>query len=119
MSNAIKLIIFDEYYKKDVGFLYYFPKTKEFNIEINKGVPEKSLDFIMSHFNKLKQYLIPHEWAFRWVQSRIIPSERQNIGEILRRNNMTEYDEFQMLIFHSGRSVQDNYCLLDLNRNLV
>lgn len=36
------------------------------------------------------------EWSMRWVQSRIIPSSRQNIGEILRVNGMRSYDRTQI-----------------------
>ena len=38
------------------------------------------------------------DWSMRWVQSRIIPSSRQNIGEILRVNGMRSYDEHKLLL---------------------
>lgn len=45
----------------------------------------------------------------KWVQSRIIPSSRQNIGEILRVNGMNSYDEHTLLLKNEGRSCQDEY----------
>lgn len=52
---------------------------------------------------------IDSEWSMKWVQSRIIPSSRQNIGEILRKNGMRSYDEHKLLIKNEGRSCQDEY----------
>ena len=37
-----------------------------------------------------------------WVEQRIIPSDRQNIAEILRDNNLKEYDEFELLMLAMG-----------------
>ena len=45
------------------------------------------------------------DWSMRWVQSRIIPSSRQNIGEILRVNGMRSYDEHKLLLKNEGRSL--------------
>ena len=33
-------------------------------------------------------------WSKIWVQQRIVPPDRQNIGEILRDNHLQEYDEY-------------------------
>lgn len=49
------------------------------------------------------------DWSMRWVQSRIIPSSRQNIGEILRVNGMRSYDEHKLLLKNEGRSCQDEF----------
>ncbi|MCD8021823.1 MAG: hypothetical protein LUF30_02165 [Lachnospiraceae bacterium] len=52
---------------------------------------------------------VDSDWSMRWVQSRIVPSSRQNIGEILRANGMDSYDEHQLLMKNEGRSCQDNF----------
>lgn len=49
------------------------------------------------------------DWSMRWVQSRIIPSSRQNIGEILRVNGMRSYDEHKLLLKNEGWSCQDEF----------
>ena len=49
------------------------------------------------------------DWSMRWVQTRIIPSSRQNIGEILRVNGMRSYDEHKLLLKNEGRSCQDEF----------
>lgn len=45
-----------------------------------------------------------------WVRQRIVPPDRQNIGQILKANGLEEYDEFSLLMFGSGRCAQDDYC---------
>lgn len=35
------------------------------------------------------------------------PPERQNLGQVLKANNMKEYDEFKLLVKNEGRSCQD------------
>lgn len=51
------------------------------------------------------------DWSMRWVQSRIIPSSRQNIGEILRVNGMRSYDEHKLLLKMKGEVVRMNFIL--------
>lgn len=51
------------------------------------------------------------DWSMRWVQSRIIPSSRQNIGEILRVNGMRSYDEHKLLLKMRGEVVRMNFIL--------
>ena len=51
------------------------------------------------------------DWSMRWVQSRIIPSSRQNIGEILRVNGMRSYDEHKLLLKNEGGVVRMNFIL--------
>ena len=42
------------------------------------------------------------------MQQRIVPSDRQNLGQILKENNLTEYDEFELLMLSGGRCAQDD-----------
>lgn len=46
------------------------------------------------------------------MRERVIPPERQNIGQILRENNMAFYDEFPLLVSNQGRSCQDECYLV-------
>ena len=55
------------------------------------------------------------DWSYRWVSQRVTPPERQNIGQILRTNHMTEYDELQFLIKNEGRSCQDECYVVKLD----
>lgn len=56
---------------------------------------------------KRKQYTVNAYWSKVWVQQRIAPTDRQNLGQILKDNGLDEYDEFQLLMLANGRCVQD------------
>lgn len=50
----------------------------------------------------------------RWVRQRVTPPERQNLGQILKANNMAEYDEFKLLVKNEGRSCQDECYIVEM-----
>lgn len=99
---------------KTVAILNYDEEKKEFTIDIPNDVSEKESPFMMSLFLKKGIRHMDSEWSMRWVQSRIIPSSRQNIGEILRVNGMRSYDEHQLLLKNEGRSCQDEFYITQL-----
>ena len=51
-----------------------------------------------------------------WVQQRIIPSDRQNLGRILKDNGLDSYDEFKLLTMTDGRCSQDYYYITAVSR---
>ena len=67
---------------------------------------------IIAAFIEKNQRVIGKEWSLRWVRERVIPPDRQNIGQILRENNMKFYDEFPLLVSNQGRSCQDECYLV-------
>lgn len=104
----LKFAIKNEYYEgKTVGYLYYDEQHKEYEIEIPAAVKSCEAPPIISDFIKKNQRKIDREWSYRWVCQRVTPPERQNIGQILKANQMTEYDEFPLLVKNEGRSCQD------------
>lgn len=92
---------------KTVAILNYDEKNKKYTIDIPENVTEKEAPFMLSLLMEKGLRHIDDEWSMKWVQSRIIPSSRQNIGEILRENGMQVYDEHQLLVLNEGRSCQD------------
>lgn len=94
---------------KIVGILNYDEQTKTYTIDIPEDVSYKEAPFMMSLFLKKGIRSVDPDWSMRWVQSRIIPSSRQNIGEILRVNGMRSYDEHKLLLKNEGRSCQDEF----------
>lgn len=104
----LKFAIKNAYYDaKTVGYLYYDEQKREYEIEIPENVKCYEAPPILSDFIKKNKYRIGKEWSCRWVRERVTPSERQNIGQILKANQMTEYDEFKFLVKNEGRSCQD------------
>ena len=96
---------------KIVGILNYDEKAKKYTIEIPENVTPKEAPFMMSLLLKKGIRTMNSDWSMRWVQSRIIPSSRQNIGEILRVNGMRSYDEHKLLLKNEGEVVRMNFIL--------
>ncbi len=99
---------------KTIAILNYDEKRKEYTIDIPKNVTEREAPFMMSLFLKEGIRHMDSEWSMKWVRSRVIPSSRQNIGEILRKNGMTTYDEHQLLIKNEGRCCQDECYIVEI-----
>lgn len=94
---------------KTVAVLNYDEQKKSYTIDVPVGIGEREVPMLVSAFVKKGIRHIDNEWSMKWVQSRIIPSSRQNIGEILRVNKMTSYDEHTLLLKNEGRSCQDEF----------
>lgn len=97
---------------KIIGYLCYDQKTKEYDIEIPDGIKSTEAPPIISEFIQKGQNRIGDKWSRRWVAQRVIPAERQNIGQILRESGMQFYDEFPLLLMNQGRCCQDD-CYLE------
>jgi len=99
--------------EKDVAFLYYDETRREYRIEVPETTQSWEAPLIIADFIRKNQRSIGREWSLRWVQERVTPPERQNIGQILKANNMTEYDEFKLLVKNEGRSCQDECYIVE------
>lgn len=105
----------DDIHNKDLAYLLYYEKEKRFYIELPDDADEWETPLILSSFLKRGQKTINSYWSLKWVQQRIVPTDRQNIGQILKDNGMKEYDEFQLLIAGDGRCAQDDYYLVEIS----
>lgn len=50
------------------------------------------------------------------MQQRIVPPDRQNLGQILKENNLESYNEFELLTMAKGRCSQDNYYIYPISQ---
>ena len=99
----------DDFYPgKDLAYLIYYEKQKQFYIELDEDADEWELPISLSPFLKKGIRSINSYWSRIWVQQRIVPTDRQNLGHILRDNGLKEYDEFRLLIISAGRCAQDS-----------
>ena len=73
----------------------------------------------MSSFLKKGERTVNAYWSKIWVQQRIVPSDRQNIAQILKANHLKEYDEFELLMLSQGRCSQDDCYLVPIQFNAV
>ena len=104
----------DETMQQDMilGYLVYHEPSKSFYIELPDGADSWDLPLLLSSLADRGEYSIDSTWSRRFVQRRIVPQDRQNIGQILRDNGLKEYDEFSLLMLTMGRCEQDD-CYLE------
>ena len=98
----------DLYPGKNLAYLMYYEKEKQFYIEIDEKTDEWELPVSLSPFLKKGIRSVNSYWSRVWVQQRIVPTDRQNLGHVLRDNGLKEYDEFRLLVISGGRCVQDS-----------
>ena len=98
--------------EKTLGYLVYNETSKAFYIELSDDADPWETPPVLSSFVNRGIYSIDSTWSRRWVRQRIVPQDRQNIGQILRDNGLKEYDEFSLLMLTMGRCEQDD-CYLE------
>lgn len=103
--------------QKDLAYLFYYEIEKQFYIELPENADPWETPLLLDSFVKRNEMTVNSYWALMWVQQRIVPIDRQNIGEILRDNGLEEYDEHKLLMLAMGRCAQDDYYLVPLDEN--
>ena len=98
-----------------LGWLIYYERAKAFYIELPEDADPWKTPLLLSSFVKRGQHSVSSYWSRLWVQQRIVPRDRQNIGQVLKENGLTEYDEFQLLLLTKGRCAQDDCYLEEIN----
>lgn len=102
---------------KNIAFLIYYEKEKTFYIELPEDADEWETPLILSSYLKKGEKTINSYHSKMWVQQRIVPSDRQNLGQILKENSLENYDEFDLLTLSKGRCAQDDYYLYPLTED--
>lgn len=97
--------------QKNLAYLIYYEREKQFYIELPSDADEWETPLLLSSFVKRGEKTINAYWSKLWVQQRIVPTDRQNLGQILKENGLAEYDEFSLLMLTEGRCAQDSYYL--------
>ena len=95
-----------------LGYLLYYETPKVFYIELPDNADPWDMPPILSSFADRGEYTVDSLWSRRFVRQRIVPQDRQNIGQILADNGLREYDEFSLLLLAMGRCEQDD-CYLE------
>ena len=97
--------------RKTLSWLIYYPHTKTFYLEVPNEIDTWEAPLLVSSFVSRGERTLNAHWSKLWVQQRIIPQDRQNLGLILKENGLQEYDEFSLLMLAKGRCAQDDYFL--------
>lgn len=96
---------------KNLAYLIYYENEKTFYIELPEDADEWETPLMLSAYLKKGEKTVNAYHSKMWVQQRIVPPDRQNLGQILKDNNLKEYDEFSLLMLSKGRCAQDDYYL--------
>ena len=102
---------------KDIAYLIYYEKAKRFYIELPDDADPWETPLLLSSFLKRGERTVNSYWSRLWVQQRVIPQDRQNLGHILKDNGLKDYDEFDLLVLANGRCAQDDYYLSAISEN--
>lgn len=98
--------------QKDLAYLLYYETEKRFYIELPENADPWETPLLLSAFAQKGEHTINSYWSEMWVRQRIVPSDRQNIGQILRDNGLKAYDEYALLMLSAGKCEQDDYYLV-------
>jgi hypothetical protein len=102
-----------------LGYLIYYERPKTFYIELPDDADPWETPLLLSSFAKRGEYSVGSYWSRIWVQQRIVPQDRQNIGQVLKENGLREYDEFQLLMQSMGRCAQDDCYLEEISTDAL
>ena len=105
--------------QKDLAYLLYYKAGRRFYIELPEDADPWETPLLLSAFAQKGEHTINSYWSKVWVQQRIVPPDRQNIGQILRDNGLTSYDEYALLMLSAGRCEQDDYYLVPIEENAL
>lgn len=97
--------------KKTLAWLIYYENAKRFYIELPDDADVWETPLLLSSFIKKGKKTINAYWSEVWVNQRIVPTDRQNLGQILKDNNLSKYDSYELLMLTNGRCAQDDYYL--------
>lgn len=99
---------------KNLAYLVYYENSKQFYIELPQDAEPWETPLLLESFLRRGERTINAYYSRLWVQQRIVPTDRQNLGQILKENGLEEYDEYKLLMLGEGRCAQDNYYLAAL-----
>ncbi|WP_165254004.1 helix-turn-helix transcriptional regulator [Adlercreutzia sp. ZJ304] len=97
--------------------LTYDEACDSFRIDISRDIDLEEMPFEFSLMVENGSYSMEDKQSRRWVESRVIPSSRQNLGQVLKAHDMDFYDPFQLLVDHEGRCVQDNFYIREITES--
>ena len=94
--------------KKDLAFFFYFEKIEEYCMEIVGGADEWEMPFVLDTYVRRGEWTVGMKDTLQFISQRVVPSDRQNIGMILKENGLESYDEIQLFLLSEGRCAQDH-----------
>lgn len=100
--------ITDETRHISVGLLYFYEKSDTYIIELSPDLSLEDAPIFFDSFLRRKKFTVGPAESRRFVESRIVPRDRQNLRSILENAGMREYEPFRLLLLAEGRCSQDD-----------
>jgi len=91
-----------------VGYLFYYASDRSFCIELKEGLPPQDMTLYFAAFAEKNIWTLNPSWSRRWVEQRIVPTDRQNLGMTLREAGLKEYDSHRLIVLSGGQCAQDD-----------
>lgn len=91
-----------------VGYLFYYENADRFYIEIPDGISFNDAPLILDYYVHKGLDYVDADWSRNWVYNRIVPPDRQNIGQVLRDAGLDHYDPYRLMVICDGRCAQDD-----------
>lgn len=98
----------------NLAVLKYDESAEEYEVHIRQDCDYTALPAILQCWAGKGVFELRGKEALRFVKERVIPPDRQNLGEIMRKVGMQYYDEFPLLRYTSGRCCQDENYLVEI-----
>lgn|GEM_PF-1712667 len=93
---------------KIIGLLTYYSSDRSFCIDLDKRRKPIDMALLLGAYAEKGQFTLDPAWSERWVSQRIVPTDRQNLGMILREAGLKEYDRYKLLLLSGGHCAQDD-----------
>ena len=99
---------------KPCADIWYEPSTETFGARVRSWASANDVPAVFSRFVSQGERDIPSKWVRSWVDERIPPASRQNIGSVLRGNRLDRYDPCTLLAAGDGKSSQDGFYIREV-----
>lgn len=94
--------------------IWYDPAQEKFSATVRDWARPADVPAIFSYFVEQGEREIPPQWVQAWIEERVSPPSRQNIGEILRANHLDRYNPCALLLAGAGKSSQDGFYIREV-----
>lgn len=89
----------------------YDDEVDEFSVRIADEAEPAGLPLLLAAFAEKGQREVDDAWTRRWIEERIVPPGRQNLGGILKAHGLEYYDELTLLESSRAESSNDDFIL--------
>lgn len=101
--------------QRDVGYLFYYENEDAFVIELSDDLSCDEVSIFFEPFVERGELTLNSKWSKYWVSQRVVPIDRQNLGQILRDNKLKDYNKYRLLMLGHGRCAQDDYAVIKVD----